>query len=138
MTKREKKYFLLAKSVSDLSDYGRIKIGAVIVHKKEIISVGYNQRKSHPLQKHLNVYRFDEDDNCKHFLHAELSAILNSRNADLSGASIYVYRANKEGIQNCRPCEACMQAIKEKGIKTVYYTTKYGYCREELKEGEIL
>ena len=30
MTRREKKYFMLAKSVSDLSDYDRIKIGGVI------------------------------------------------------------------------------------------------------------
>lgn len=136
MTKKNKKYFMLAKAASELSDYDRIKIGAVIVHKKEIVSVGYNHKKSHPKQKELNKYRFeDEHDRCNHFLHAEMSAIVNSHYADLSDASIYVYRSNKEGIQNCRPCAGCMKAIKEKGIKTIYYTTQDGYCKEEIEGG---
>lgn len=135
MTKRNKKYFMLAKAASELSDYDRIKIGAVIVHKKEIIAVGYNHKKSHPKQKKLNVYRFnDKYDKCNHFLHAEISAIINSHYADLSDASMYIYRSNKEGIQNCRPCAGCMKALKDKGIKSIYYTTAYGYCREEIKE----
>lgn len=134
MFKRDKKYFMLAKAASELSDYDRIKIGAVIVRKKEIVSIGYNHKKSHPKQKELNAYRFeDEHDRCNHFLHAEMSAIVNSHYADLSDASIYVYRSNKEGIQNCRPCAGCMKAIKEKGIKTIYYTTQDGYCMEEIE-----
>lgn len=134
MTKRDKKYFMLAKVASELSDYDRIKIGAVIVHKKEVISIGYNHKKSHPRQKELNKYRFeDKHDRCHHFLHAEMSAIINSHSIDLSNASIYIYRSNKEGIQICRPCAGCMKAIKEKGIKTIYYTTKDGYCMEEIE-----
>ena len=134
MYKRDRKYFNLAKLASEFSDYGRIKIGAVIVYKKNIISIGYNHKKSHPTQRRLNAYRFDDKlDKCKHFIHAEMSAIVNSHYTDLNGASIYVYRCNKEGIQNCRPCAACMKALKDKGIKTIYYTTANGYCKEELK-----
>lgn len=134
MLKRDKKYFMLAKAAADLSDYDRIKIGAVIVKKKDIMAVGYNHKKSHPRQKELNKYRFeDTHDKCNHYLHAEMSAIINCHWQPLHGASIYVYRSNKDGIQNCRPCEACMKEIKLQGIKTIYYTTQDGYCMEEIE-----
>lgn len=35
-------------------------------------------------------------------------------------------------MQMCRPCNACLYAIKQAGIKTIYYTTKDGYVKEEL------
>lgn len=133
MYRRDIKYFELAKDISKLSDYKNIKIGCVIVDGKDIISVGYNHKKSHPLQKKLNYLRFTEQkERCHHYIHAEMSAIISAKQANLSNARLYIYRANKDGMQMCRPCEACMSAIKSVGIKTIYYTTIDGYCREEL------
>lgn len=133
MLKRDIKYFNLAREASKLSDHKKIKIGAVIVHNKEILSVGYNHNKSHPAQKKLNKLRFDESyERCKHHIHAEISAIVSAKYHDLKNARIYIYRENKTGPQMCRPCEACMFAIKQAGIKHIYYTTVDGYCEETL------
>ena len=91
--------------------------------------------KSHPRQKELNKYRFDDTDVCKHHIHAELNAILHAHFCELEDASIFVYREDKNGnLANCRPCKACMQAIKTAGITVIYYTTPDGYCKETLLE----
>ena len=55
-------------------------------------------------------------------------------NTDLTDAKIYVYRENKNGeLRMCRPCPACMEIIKERGIRDIYYTTGDGYCHERIK-----
>ena len=48
--------FKLAKNASTFSDR-KIKIGAVLMYKSKVISVGYNTTKSSPIQKMYNVYR---------------------------------------------------------------------------------
>ena len=45
MNKKDERFISIAREVSNLSDYRKIKIGAVIVLKREIISVGYNKHK---------------------------------------------------------------------------------------------
>lgn len=133
MLRRDMKYFMLAKDVSKMSDHHKIKIGAVIVHNKEVISIGYNHKKTHPMQKRLNLLRFtDSFDKCHHYIHAEMMALVNAKYHDLTKAKIYVYRESKLGIQMCRPCAGCLSAIKDAGIKTIYYTTSDGFCKEEL------
>ena len=83
------KYFNIAKEVSKLSDFKRIKIGCCIVLKHEVIATGYNTKKSHPLQAKLNHLRFnDHFDECNHYIHAELRAILSCRDIDLNKATI--------------------------------------------------
>ena len=34
-----------------------------------------------------------------------------------------------------RPCASCMQAIKDLGIREIYYTTNDGYSYEKLEKG---
>ena len=134
MTKREERFFEVAKQVSFTSAYDRIKIGAIIVYKKQIVSVGTNDYKSHPLQKQLNRYRDCDITKLKHYIHAEISAILRSNEESLNGAYIFVYREDlNHMLASCRPCAACMAEIKHAGIKRIYYTTRDGYCREDLR-----
>jgi deoxycytidylate deaminase len=134
LTKREERFFEVARQVSLTSTYGRIKIGAIIVNKKQIVSVGTNAYKSHPLQKRLNRFRKIDITKLKHNIHAEISAILRSNEESLSGAHIFVYREDlNHALANCRPCAACMAEIKHAGIKRIYYTTKDGYCCEDLR-----
>ena len=133
MIKREKKYFDLAKATAKCSEHPEFHIGAVLINKKQIISVSFNLIKSHPLQKKLNRYRFKPHDRSKDFLHAELAAICKANVHSLRGASLYVYREDKNGIISCcRPCPACMTKIKEVGIKHIYYTIKDGFCHEQI------
>lgn len=135
MTKREMRYFNVAKSVALCSPHPRFYIGTCIVSKHQIISVSSNQIKSHPAQKKLNMFRFSPCDSSKDRIHAELSAILKVRNKeDLQNACIYVYRINRQNkLGMARPCPACLAKIKEVGIKTIYYTTPDGFCKEDLR-----
>ena len=137
MFKKDYNFFDIAKAASKSSDYGSCKIGAVIVNKKEIVSLGCNIKKTHPIQKRLNTLRYADWDTISpklhHFLHAEINAIIHSDNRDLSKMSIYVYRETQDGhLAMSRPCKACMQALRNKGIKKIYYTTYDGFCEENL------
>ena len=104
------KFFRLAEKIAYKSDH-RVKIGAVLVNKGQVLNVGYNKvGKTHP--------RYDW------FLHAELDACLGIHRHDLSGASLYLFRINRLGtVFNCRPCETCQSVLKELGVKSVCYTT---------------
>lgn len=135
MTKRELRYFNLAKSVALCSLHPRFFIGCVIISQHKILAVATNQIKSHPEQKKLNKFRFAACDSSKDLIHAELSAILKVKNKDeLYNANLFVFRINKQDkIGNCKPCPACMVKIKAVGIKTIYYTTADGFCKEDLR-----
>jgi deoxycytidylate deaminase len=129
ITKKSKKYFDVALAASKLSDYARIRIGAIIVHNNDIISVGFNRIKSHPIQKKYNIYRGFRNENS--YIHAEMAALVKTKHLDLKGASIYISRNNGNGENAiCKPCAACMKAILDRGIRKIFYTTNEGY--EEL------
>lgn len=136
MLKKDFHFFDVAKAVSKIDrefPKNRYKIGAIITDKNKIISVGYNQQKTNPIQKKYNKFRPYIVYNP--YIHAEIHAILNSKKDSLKGCSIYTYRETKDGkISNSRPCEACMELIKKMGIKKICYTTKDGYCIEYIKE----
>lgn len=135
MKKREIRYFNLARAAALCSTHKEFYIGCCIISKcgGRILAVENNKTKSHPEQKRLNKYRYRPYDEDKNFLHAELAAILKVNREDLKNAIIYVYREDRNGyIANCYPCPACMAKIKEVGIKTIYYTTRDGYCRKDL------
>lgn len=132
------KYFKLARNASKFSDYPRIKIGAVVVCKNKVVSVGWNTTQSHPLQKYYNKYRnvdgreYDVELQ-SNGLHAEMMAIRHL-NGDLSKCSIFVYREYKDGSTGlCKPCQACLCALKDVGIKNIYYTTENGYNYERIE-----
>lgn len=130
MKKKDFKFFTAAKNELSRSTHPRIHIGAVIVSKNVIIGRGTNFHKSHPLQKKFSRFRH-RPDNPHHYMHAEVAAIVNAGTTDLSGCSMYIYREDKRGnIAICRPCPSCMALIKAVGIKTIYYTTEEGFCKE--------
>jgi deoxycytidylate deaminase len=124
----------VAKSISKTSSYKRIKIGAVAVNKKHIVSVGVNEPKSHPIQKRYNVdyVEYGKDDHLKHGIHAEIACIVNAKH-DLHGATMYIFREDNNGDLNiCRPCEACYNMIKDVGISKIIYTIPNGYAVEKV------
>ena len=136
MTTKDKKFLKVAKAVSQTSDFFRIHIGAVIVKKNRIISVGCNLLKTHPIQKKYDVYRGIDEDCIRHRLHAEMACILAAKE-DLSGATIYIYRENRNGeLGMCRPCCACYQMIKDSGISRMVYTTTNGIAEEVVGDGD--
>lgn len=113
------KFFEIAKAASKHSDHPAHKLGAVIVKGNKIISVGFNKNKTHTKSNHAWKR-----------LHAEISAILKAKQ-DLTGCSIYVYRETKNGdLGIAKPCSSCSAAIKETGIKKIYYTIQTGFTGE--------
>jgi deoxycytidylate deaminase len=128
------KYFAFAKNVSDFSDFYGDKtskhVGCVIVYKNKVIAVGWNTSKEHPLQKEYNRERDFNVDSCKNSLHAEMYALIRCNYADVewSRASIFIYRELADGsMAMAKPCKACTKAIKDRGIKTIFYTTENGH-----------
>lgn len=135
------KYFDLAKKVSYLSDFCGNTIsrhtGCVIVYKNSVVSVGWNVDKEHPMQKYYNKLRGFNTDACKNSLHAEMYALIKSEELDIdwSKAIVFTYRMyNNSKLAIARPCKACMAAIKDRGIRHIYYTTSDGYACEVLNE----
>lgn len=135
LTKSHRAYFKAAKSVSDLSDFPRVKVGCVAVYKHKIISSGYNSCVTNPLQKRYNKFRFDTDSTL-HSKHAEVDCLLpliNRKDIDFSRVILYIYRQYKSGDPGvARPCDSCFNLIKDLGIRTVYYTGDNSYISEEI------
>lgn len=135
------KYFSLAKKASQFSNFcGKTTsrhTGCVIVYKNNVVGVGWNIDKEHPLQKKYNKERGFNPDCCKNSLHAEMYALVKSEGLDIDWekAAIFTYRQYANLLPAmARPCRACMAAIKDRGIKNIYYTTEYGWANEVLDE----
>lgn len=108
--------FNLARSLSKKSDHDTYRLGCVIFRKKQIISVGYNQVKTHPKSPHPF-----------HSIHAEFHAILGVSPADLKNSSAFVYMEKKNGIiGRARPCPCCAKMLAQLGISKVYFTDSDG------------
>lgn len=111
------KFFDLAAKVSKLSTHSKHAMGAVLVRKNRVVSVGSNQNKTHTRSN--TPY--------KH-IHCEFSAILNSKLDDFSDCSIYITRVTPGGkLGLSYPCAHCLKMLKSLDIKTVYYTDSNVY-----------
>lgn len=118
----------IAKKESRKSDHHTHKLGACIVKKKEVVSKGYNLlKKTHP-----SIKKYDEFKT----IHAEMHAMLRCSNKEkLVGATMVIYREHRNGdLALARSCAVCMRMMQEAGIKRILYTTREGWCLEELNE----
>lgn len=134
------RFMEIARSVAQLSTYDRYRLGAVLTINGKVIEKGHNQAKTHPQQKKYNALRFDVSDKSQHFLHAEIDLLNRLKNVDLSHAELIVYHIGHDGSQKmARPCAACMKAIKDRGIKTIHYSTPDGFATEYIgQENKII
>lgn len=129
------RFFQKARQIADISDYIRIHIGCIAVYQGQVIGLGFNTNKTHPVQKFYNRYR-EPSDYILPKLHAEISCINQIKHLDInfSKVKLYIYRIRKDqpfGLS--RPCPSCMAAIKDLGIRDIYYTTNDGYSYERLE-----
>lgn len=120
----------LAISLAKSSNHN-IRVGAVLVSGKEIISVGVNSTtKSHPLQKYYNDMYRGFTVPIHNNIHAELDAILKYRRMRivLPKLKIYIARINRsDQLLAGKPCPACFAAIKDNLISTIVYSTTKGF-----------
>lgn len=133
-----------ARMEAESSEFKRFHTGSVIVYKKHIIGRGKNDDKSHPMQKEYNrKYRTFNNVGGNYIndsIHAEIAAISSipytvGIDIDWSKVKVYVYRISrgtKLGYGLAKPCPACMNALKDLGIRHIYYTDSDGYSYLQL------
>lgn len=136
LTKSDYRYFDKARQTATISDFYKTHIGCVSVYQGNIIGIGCNCNKTHPIQKKYNKYR-KPSENMLLKLHAEINCINSIRhlNINFSKVKLYIYRIRKDqpfGLS--RPCPSCMAAINDLGIKDIYYTTNDGYVHERIEK----
>ena len=112
------------------SDHKQHKLAALVFDKRgKLISYGYNKLHTHPkqLELSLNTYK-----NRYHsFLHAEISALVKCRKEP---HFIVVARVRKNGkFALSKPCEMCMSAIIESGVKKLCYHNGSDFVVEEIQ-----
>lgn len=137
-TNFDKKMFLAARAEAEKSTFAHFNLGCVITYKGHIIGRGRNSDRTHPLQKKYNEkYRgFNpcSANEFRHSLHAEVSALMSipytvGRDINWSKANVYVYRicqGKPSGYGCSKPCRACTQALRECGIRNVFFTDDDG------------
>jgi deoxycytidylate deaminase len=129
---REMQYFKVAMWAASTSTFHKTKMGAVVVDSNDILAVGVNTAKTHPLQHKYNAFRGREITSpC---MHAEINALTKlPHNYDGKNAVIYVSRVMANGTTGmARPCPGCMRALRDYGIKKVFYCTDAGYAKEQI------
>jgi deoxycytidylate deaminase len=107
------------------------RIATALVYKREIISTGICQMKSHPFQK---TYAKNSK---AIFLHAEVDAIKNAVNQRIdldiiAKSTLYICRqriiAQEWTAGIARPCSGCERCIAAFGINQVVFSLDdYGY-----------
>jgi len=116
----------IASSVPRVS---RGRLAAAVVYRREIVAIGFNQYKTHPLQK---LYAKNSDSIC---LHAEVHAISRAskvlKQSEFGLSSIYIARSKlgpgkAEVFGLARPCPGCFSCILAFGIRKVCYTNNNG------------
>lgn len=135
-TKRHWKYIAqLERLLEDNPSVHNARVGAMIVIKNEIYSVGFNQEKTHPLAKRFSRHPDAQD------LHAEHDAIVKVMSRlsvdDFSKATLYVCRIKRPSADSdnwvlgmSKPCAGCQKAIDFFKFKNVIYTTDEGKIAE--------
>ena len=139
MTQTEYKYFRKARQVALISDFHKTHVGCVAVYQGNIIGMGCNCNKTHPVQKFYNKYR-KQSDSMLPKLHAEINCINSIRHLDINfpKVKLYIYRIRKDKTFGMsRPCPSCMAAIKDLGIREIYYTSNEGYVYEKISGHDI-
>lgn len=137
--KMDYKYFNKAKQVANVSDFKRVHIGCIAVYQGNIIGLGCNTNKTHPRQDYYNRFREIKNDGKIYYapkLHAEINCINSIRHLDInfSKVKLYVYRKRLDSQYGiARPCPSCMSAIKDLGIKHIYFTTNDGYAYQKIE-----
>lgn len=124
------------------------KVGAVIMCQGVVVGTGHNSLKTDPLQHRWNRYRTFEcltgsDPVNMDSIHAEVAALKSlpyevDRNLKWRQARMYIFRIAPGlplGQGMARPCPACWNAIVDKGIRQVVYSTDKGFAKEQVTLG---
>jgi len=104
----------------------KFNVVCIIVDKKyHIISIGTNSfTKSHTKQAY---YASRIGNKVKIYLHAEIDSLIRCQGEPYA---MYIARVKKDGSPAlAKPCPICQGAIRDAGIKKVYYTKDVTSCQ---------
>lgn len=141
-TNFDMRMFDKALKIAALSDFKQFKTGCVLTYKKHILAFAPNGEKTSPEQAHYNKFRNFNHVQGKpihHKIHAEIAALHKvpypvGLETDWNKVNVYVARISpgrKKGIGLARPCEGCLKALEDIGIRNIFYTTNDGTCAYE-------
>ena len=116
------KFFTAAKAVAmnspGVGQRNSFRLGAVIVEKNSILSVGNNSYKTHPIMAYRTKWPF---------LHAEQLAIIRRGLDNCEGHDLYVVRILKNlDYAISFPCKVCRKLISDVGIRNIFYINEGG------------
>ena len=144
MLRKDYKYFNKAQQVATISDFHKVHVGCVAVYQGQVIGLGCNCNKTHPTQNYYNKYRKPDGEDISMIalpkLHAEINCINQLKHLDInfSKVKLYIYRMRSDQpFGMARPCPSCMAAIKDLGIRDIYYTTNDGYVHEKIEKYKV-
>lgn len=126
-------YFLqLSDLVSTRATCLRLKVGAVLVKDKKIISTGYNGAPKN-VPDCLEVGCLIRDEHCVRTVHAEVNAVAQAASHGISvqGATLYA---------NWLPCYQCAKVLINAGMERVVYRRMYRpdpETRKLMKQAKI-
>lgn len=126
MCKYIKRHIDILKCVAEtMEPVSNARIAAMVVYKKRIISIGVNQKKTHPF-----AAKYSKNPDAI-YLHAEASAILTAKkkltDTELAKSILIVCRVKYDKQFNtlfgmAKPCSGCEKCIYDHDIQTITYT----------------
>lgn len=125
-------YFMNIAILASLRSKDTTQVGAVIVHDRKILGVGYNGFPSGIDESKLPTGRDGNwlDTKYPFVVHAELNAILNTVKHNIRGSSLYV---------TMFPCCTCMATILQKKIsEIIYLSDKHHNDKEYIASRKLL
>lgn len=103
------------------------KHSACILKNGKILAIGKNK-----YFKNISI----ENERIKLSIHAEVDALFKHYNKNLKGLDILIIRICDKScnLKNSRPCNSCIEKLREKGIRKVYYSNDKGNIVYEFIE----
>ena len=131
MNDKDYRGFVYAKQASFKSDFYKTHTGCVAMYRGAILARGWNTDKTSTTQAHYNKVRGFDENSYPARIHAEMMVVQKIRylDVDFSKVKIYVWRG-KDQPRMAKPCKSCECALRELGIKHVFYTGDNSYIEE--------
>lgn len=126
------KAYELAKSASLNSDFYKCHTGAVAIYGNKVLAIGWNSEKLSTMQARYNTRtRGFDGHEYKSSIHAEMMVVnkIKYLDVDFSQVRIFVWRGQKTPMLS-KPCKACEKAMRDLGIRKVFYTGANSYISE--------
>lgn len=125
------KGYELARHASLKSDFRRCHTGSVAIYNNKVLAFGWNSNKLSSMQARYNSSRGFDGYDFPSSVHAEMMVInkIKYLDIDFSQVRLFVWRG-KETPMLSKPCAACEKAIRDLGIRRVFYTGNNSYIEE--------